>query len=58
MDDSETALTATAEWLESLARSDAEIAAGMIESGDDVMQELEDAIARLEAAKAAKPQRC
>lgn len=41
-------------WLEALAESDADLAAGRIVSGDVVMRDLRDALARLEAKVAAK----
>jgi len=38
-----------AEWLEALARSEAELAAGQIVSGDDVLWELDECILQLES---------
>jgi hypothetical protein len=40
-----------AELLASLARSDADIAAGRIVSGDEVLRELDESIARMEAKR-------
>jgi len=40
-----------AEMLSSLARSDAQIAAGQIVPGDEVMRELDECIARMEARR-------
>ncbi len=40
-------------WLEVLAESDADLAAGRIVSGDVVLRELKDSLARLEAKAAA-----
>ena len=41
-------------WLESLERSEAQLAAGEIVSGDNVMRELHASVARMEAKRAAK----
>jgi len=38
-------------WLEALAESEAELAAGLTVPGDEVMRELYESIARLEARK-------
>ena len=54
MDDAPPTPIAPAEWLEVLAESDADIAAGRIVPGDVVMRELRDSLARLEAKDAAK----
>ena len=43
-----------AELLASLARSEAELAAGQIVSGDDVLRELDESIARVEAKRAGR----
>jgi hypothetical protein len=50
-----TAPDAPASWLEILAESEAQIAAGQVVSGDVVRQRLRDSIARLEAKQTAKP---
>ncbi len=57
MNDTPTHASARAEWLEILAESDADIAAGRIVPGDVVMRELRDCLARLEAKKTAKTAR-
>jgi hypothetical protein len=36
------------QWLEVLAESEAELAAGLVVSGDEVMRELRETLARLE----------
>jgi hypothetical protein len=54
MDDTPTRDIAPAGWLEALAESDADLAAGRIISGDVVMRDLKDSLARLEAKAAAK----
>ena len=46
-----------AEWLEALAESDADLAAGRIVSGEVVLRDLKDSLARLEAKAAAGPTR-
>ena len=46
-----------AELLASLARSEAQLAAGQIVSGDEVLRELDESIARMEARRAAKTPR-
>ena len=43
-----------AELLASLARSEAELAAGQIVPGDEVLRELDDSIARMEAKRAGR----
>jgi ribosomal protein L29 len=48
---------APAGWLESLARSEAQIAAGQIVSGEQVMREIRESIARLETKHAKEPKR-
>jgi hypothetical protein len=40
-----------AELLASLARSEAEFASGLLVSGDEVLRELDDSIARMEAKR-------
>jgi hypothetical protein len=39
-------------WLEALARSEAQVAAGQIVSGEAIMRELDESIARLETKRA------
>jgi hypothetical protein len=46
---------APAGWLESLARSEAQLAAGEIVSGEEVLRELDEAVAQLEATQASGP---
>jgi DNA recombination-dependent growth factor C len=53
MDDTPTPAIAPAEWLEVLAESDADIAAGRIVPSEVVQQMFRDSIARLEAKQAA-----
>jgi len=56
MNDTPTLPVAPAGWLEALAESDADLAAGRIVSGDEVMRDLRESLARLEAkATARKP---
>jgi hypothetical protein len=50
-------LIAPAGWLESLAESEAQLAAGQIVDGEEVMRELDACITRLEAKQASRPQR-
>jgi hypothetical protein len=57
MDDTPTPAIAPAGWLEALAESEAQLAAGQIVSGEEVMRELDESIARLEAKHAAEPRR-
>jgi len=57
MDDTPTTSIAPAGWLEALAESDADLAAGRIVSGDVVLRDLKDSLARLEAKAAARPAR-
>jgi hypothetical protein len=54
MDETPTPATAPAEWLEALAESDAQLAAGQIVGGEDVMRELDECIAQLEAKRMAR----
>jgi hypothetical protein len=44
-------------WLEILEESEAELASGLVVSGEEVMRELHEAIARLEAKGQAAPGR-
>jgi hypothetical protein len=44
-------------WLEALAKSEAQLAAGEIVDGAEVMHELDECIAELEARQADKPHR-
>jgi hypothetical protein len=46
-----------AQLLASLARSEAELAAGQIVSGDEVLRELDESIARMEAKRAGRTPR-
>jgi hypothetical protein len=48
---------APAGWLEALARSEAQLAAGQVVPGEEIMRKLRDSIARLEAQQAVKPER-
>jgi hypothetical protein len=50
-------IEAPAGWLEALAESEADFAAGRIVPGDVVMHDLRDSIARFEAKAAAKAAR-
>ena len=54
MDETPTPATAPAKWVEALAESEAQLAAGQIVDGADVMRELEERIARLEAKPTAR----
>lgn len=54
MDDNPTPAPVPAGWLEALARSEAELAAGLTVPGEAVRQRLHAAIARLEAKEAAE----
>lgn len=56
-DDTPTTSIASAGWLEALAESDADLATGRIVSGDVVLRDLKDSLARLEAKAAARPAR-
>jgi hypothetical protein len=56
--DREAPMPGEAELLASLARSEAELASGQIVSGDEVLRELNESIARMEAKRAGrKPHR-
>jgi hypothetical protein len=55
MDDTPTPAIAPSGWLEALAESEAELAAGLTVPGDEIMRELHESIARLEAKRAGKP---
>ena len=57
MDDATVPSIAPAGWLEALAESEAQLAAGQIVSGEEVLRELDECIARLEAKRAARPRR-
>jgi hypothetical protein len=46
-----------AEWLEALAESEAQLAAGQTVPRDEIMRELHESIARLEANRLDKPRR-
>jgi hypothetical protein len=52
--DWEPPMPSEAELLASLARSEAELAAGQIVSGDDVLRELDESIARMKAKRAGR----
>jgi len=54
MDDTPTRDIAPAGWIEALAESDADVAAGRIISADMVMRDLKDRLDRLEAKATAK----
>jgi hypothetical protein len=53
MDDNPHQIEAPAGWLQALAESEAELAAGLTVPGEAVRQRVCDAIARLEAKRAA-----
>ena len=55
--DWEPPMTSEAELLASLARNGAELAAGQIVSGDEVLRELDGSIARMEAKRAGRTPR-
>jgi hypothetical protein len=57
MDDTPTPAIAPAGWLEALAESEAQLAAGQIVDGEDVMRELHECVAELEAKRTARPRR-
>lgn len=57
MDDTLKNNRAPSEWLAALDRADAQYAAGDLVSGDDIMRELHETIARMEAKRAASPKR-
>ncbi len=48
---------APAGWLEALERSEAQLAAGQTVPGEEVMRELYESIARLEAKRVSNPNR-
>jgi hypothetical protein len=50
-------ISAPADWLEALAESDADLAAGRIVPGEVVLRDLQDSLARLEAKAAARKAR-
>jgi hypothetical protein len=52
MDDTPNPAIAPAGWLEALAESEAELAAGLTVPGDVIMRELYESIARLETKQA------
>jgi len=54
MDDAPTPDVAPAGWLEALAESDADLAAGRVVTGDVVLRDLKESLARLEAKTAAR----
>src|SRR5580658_878893 len=55
--DREPPMPSEAELLTSLTRSEAELAAGQIVSGDEVLRELDESIARMEAKRAGRAYR-
>jgi hypothetical protein len=54
MDDIPVSTQAPAGWLEALARSEAQLAAGLTVPGDAVRKRLHDALVRLEARQTAE----
>jgi hypothetical protein len=54
MDDIPRPVLPPTDWLEALAESEADLAAGHIVSGEVVMRELHENLARVETKKAAK----
>jgi hypothetical protein len=52
MDDNSLTKQPPSGWLEALARSEAQVAAGQIVSGEAIMRELDESIARLESKRA------
>jgi hypothetical protein len=50
-------IPAPAGWLEALAESEAQLAAGQIVAGDQVMRELDECVAQLEGRQKIKPNR-
>jgi hypothetical protein len=52
MDDNSTPTPVPAGWLEALAKSEAQLAAGLTVPGEAVRRRLHDALARLEARQA------
>jgi hypothetical protein len=57
MDDTSIPGPAPAGWLEALARSEAQLAAGQLVPGEEIMRELHESIARPGAKQAAKSER-
>jgi hypothetical protein len=57
MDDTPTPAIAPSEWLEALAKSEADLRAGRIVPGETVMRDLRDGLARLEAKLTARTPR-
>jgi hypothetical protein len=57
MTDTPTPASVPAGWLEALAESEADLAAGRIVPGEAVMRDLQDALDRLEAQAAARTRR-
>jgi hypothetical protein len=57
MADTTTRAEVPAEWLEALAESEAQLAAGQVVPLEPVMQRIRDSIARLEAKQAGSPSR-
>jgi len=57
MDDMPHHTQAPTGWLEALERSEAQLAVGEAVPGEEVMRELYESIARLEAKRAGKPER-
>jgi hypothetical protein len=55
--DWEPPMPSEAELLASFARSEAELAAGTVVSGDEMLRELDDSIARMEAKRAGRTPR-
>jgi hypothetical protein len=55
MDDNANQTVIPTGWLEALARSEAQLAAGQLVPGEVVRKRLLDSIARLEAKQATKP---
>jgi hypothetical protein len=55
--DTPTNRDAPADWLEALAESEAELAAGQTVPGDEIMRELHESIGRLEARQPRMPKR-
>ena len=49
MDDNSLPAPVPAEWLDALGRSEAQLAAGQIVTGEEIMRELRESISRLEA---------
>jgi hypothetical protein len=57
MADTPTPASVPAGWLEALAESEADLAAGRIVPGEEVMRDLQDSLDRLKARAAAKTRR-